>query len=226
VLDIFFSHAWVSGCYQFEYARRLGFKKEKIIFDLLSSDLKHFNMGFSQLDQKIKVKRNFVFIGRVEEVKGVKLLLEAWSSICHEIDWGLIIIGSGSNEYIFNGVHGVKLMGFLQPSDLSEILKQCHCLILPSLHEPWALVVQEAAASGLSLILSDTVGARSTFLIDNYNGFVVASGCLNSLKKAILQMALLSDNELIDFSLRSAYLSTRISPTTSAFNLLSLISRN
>ena len=35
----YFSHGWVAGIYQFEYDRKLGFEKDKIIFDLYSADI-------------------------------------------------------------------------------------------------------------------------------------------------------------------------------------------
>ena len=40
---IFFSVAWVSGLYQYEYARKLGFKKQQIIYDLYSANVDLFN---------------------------------------------------------------------------------------------------------------------------------------------------------------------------------------
>ena len=49
----FYSHAWVSGPYQFEYARRLGFDKKNIVYDLYSADLSLFNRAYNDnLDRK------------------------------------------------------------------------------------------------------------------------------------------------------------------------------
>ncbi len=44
---------------------------------------------------------------------------------------------------------------------------------LLSRHEPWGVVVNEAAASGLPLLLSDRVGAAPDLLRDGENGFLV-----------------------------------------------------
>ena len=47
---------------------------------------------------------------------------------------------------------------------------------LLSAHEPWGVVVNEAAASGLPLVLSDRVGAAADLLRDGENGMLVPYG--------------------------------------------------
>ncbi len=47
---------------------------------------------------------------------------------------------------------------------------------LLSTHEPWGVVVNEAAASGLPLVLSDRVGAAHDLLEDGRNGVLVRAG--------------------------------------------------
>ena len=47
---------------------------------------------------------------------------------------------------------------------------------LLSRHEPWGVAVNEAAASGLPLLLSDRVGAAADLLRDGENGFLVPVG--------------------------------------------------
>ena len=62
---------------------------------------------------------------------------------------------------------------------------------LLSRHEPWGVVVNEAAACGLPLVLSDRVGAAPDLLRDGENGFLVpvddapaAAGALRKLGDA------------------------------------------
>jgi len=61
------------------------------------------------------------------------------------------------------------------------------CLILPS-HGPgetWGLVVNEAMACGLSVIVSNKVGCASDLIAENKNGFVFQKGNIEILVKLI-----------------------------------------
>ncbi len=56
---------------------------------------------------------------------------------------------------------------------------------LLSLHEPWGVVVNEAAACGLPLVLSDRVGAAADLLRDGENGYLVQAGDVEAAAKAL-----------------------------------------
>jgi glycosyltransferase involved in cell wall biosynthesis len=65
---------------------------------------------------------------------------------------------------------------------------------LLSRQETWGVVVTEAAASGLPLVLSDRVGAAHDLLRDGENGFLVPADDVDAAARAI--KALASDAEL------------------------------
>ena len=99
LFSIWFTHAWVSGPRQFEYARRLGFSKNKILFDLYSADLNIFSEAYSNSKlQKNKIyPHNFIFVGRFETVKGIDTLAETWHRLgASRQDWTLTMVGNGS----------------------------------------------------------------------------------------------------------------------------------
>jgi glycosyltransferase involved in cell wall biosynthesis len=60
---------------------------------------------------------------------------------------------------------------------------------LLSEHEPWAVVVNEAAACGLPLVLSDRVGAAPDLLEDGENGYLVAAGDIAAAAVALRRLA-------------------------------------
>ena len=71
---------------------------------------------------------------------------------------------------------GVRLdvvTGGLSEDDLAQRYVDADVFALLSRHEPWGVVVNEAAASGLPLVLSDRVGAARDLLRDGDNGFLV-----------------------------------------------------
>lgn len=221
----FYSHAWVTGMYQFEYARRLGFDKNSIVYDLLSADLRLFNQAY--IDSKINKLNHyphvFLFVGRFEPVKGLDILLQAWKQLgAKRCDWELHLIGNGSLKAQLQATAGVKIKDFMQPERLMEEVAGSGCFLLPSRGEPWGVVVHEFAAAGLPLIVSDVVGAASEFLISGFNGYTFKVNDAIDLANRMHQVINMTDQELRAMAISSHTLSQRITPETSASNLLSV----
>lgn len=221
----YFSHAWVTGVYQYEYARRLGFQKQDIVFDLYSADLPSFHRSYKNRLGKnpYEYPRKFLFVGRLEHIKGLDTLFSAWKQLgLGRGDWQLHLIGSGSLKNMSSGMPGVVVKDFMQPEQLVSEITNAGCFILPSRGEPWGVVVHEFAAAGLPLILSDVVGAASAFLVPGLNGYLFKSKDADALAERMRQIIACSDEQLIAMSTASYQLSGRITPQTSAANLLSI----
>lgn len=225
----YYSHAWVSGTYQYEYASRLGFDKKNIIYDLYSADLNLYQKAYaSNLEEKkVNYPHRFLFVGRLEPIKGLDILLKAWKSIEGiRKDWELHLIGNGSLRETLQAIQGVVVKDFMQPEKLIEEVAKAGCFVLPSHGEPWGVVVHEFAAAGMPLILSDVVGAASTFLISGLNGYLFKVNNVSSLSARLQQVIETPDEKLRRMSEISHQLSNRISPQTSAANLLSILHRS
>lgn len=223
--SIFFSHAWVSGAPQFEYARRIGFKPEEIIFDLVSADVSNFS---DNLDKRLEVKKIsyphcFLFVGRFNEVKGIDVLIDAWKRLeGKREDWELVLVGNGSFMPDLSDVGQITIKDFLQPDQLIKESDSSGCFILPSNNEPWGVVVHEFASAGMPLILSNAVGSGSIFLISGLNGYSFSAGDPDDLSEKMLSIINMSDHELLIMSRKSYVLSGRITTESSVNNLLSL----
>ena len=229
IFSIFFSHAWVTGFFQFEYARRLNFKKKNIIYDFYSADTELFSKYFLKIKnlKRKKYPHRFIFIGRFEIIKGIEILLKAWESLgIDKKGWELCFIGDGKLKPMLKNTKNIIVKNFMQPNDLAKELTSGGCMILPSLREPWGVVIHECTAAGLPIIVSDTVGSASHFVIDGYNGFSFNTGNVNSLKEKMLKFIKMKDKEILSMSNNSFLLSKKISPNTSAKNLLSLIKKD
>jgi len=225
LLSRVYTHAWVCGAPQYEYAKRLSFQKRNIIMDLYSADRSVFNREKKSEIQKRKVARrkDFLFVGRLCHVKGVDILVEAWGELTNKLDWKLHIVGNGPLESSIPSSSDIVFHGFLESSELSALTQGMGCFVLPSRWEPWGVVVHEFAYAGLPLITSDIVGSSSAFLIDGFNGFVFPSDSKSSLKNTMEKIIGLSADDLMAFSTNSVKLSDRITPETSARNLLSIL---
>jgi glycosyltransferase involved in cell wall biosynthesis len=222
---LFYSHAWISGFNQFEYAKRLGFKKVDIIYDLLSADFSLFQKAFdlSHQNKTQSYPHRFLFVGRFEKIKGIDILLNAWNSIENYKGWELCLIGSGSYKINTNNYKNLIVKDFLQPDLLVKEIANCGFFILPSKFEPWGVVVHEFAAAGLPLLLTYSVGAASTFLIPGFNGYILKNNNIKDLTDILIKVINTNDIQLVQMMNNSNELSKRITPITSSHNLISIL---
>ena len=225
---LFFSHIWVAGNYQYEYATRLGFKRNAILRDLYSAEVSLFQREF--LQRKGEKSKNypyrFLYVGRIEPVKGVHLLLSAWQKFKGNRryqKWELHLIGDGSLTPLFRDIRGVFTRPFCEPNEVAREMSEAGVFLLPSLQEPWGVVLHEAVAAGLPLVASDMVGAATAFLIPGSNGFSFEAGNEESLLEALTLIAENDHEGMVRMAGRSYDLSFRITPDTSAANLLSIL---
>lgn len=58
-------------------------------------------------------------------------------------------------------------------------------LVLPSLSDPWGIVINEAMAFGLPIISTDAAGATYDLVKDGVNGFVIKAGSSDELYVAL-----------------------------------------
>ena len=81
------------------------------------------------------------------------------------------------------------LLGDVEWERIAELYVAADVFALLSEREPWAVVVNEAAACGLPLVLSDRVGAAHDLLRDGENGFLVAAGDVDAAAGALRTLA-------------------------------------
>lgn len=223
---LFFSHAWVTGPYQYEYAKRLGFTNQEIIFNCYSADLEIFNYAYeiSREKKTLKYPHRFLYAGRLESRKGVDLLIAAWEEIKElRKDWELCIAGNGSFHDSILARSDILFLEFMQPEVLINEIENIGCFILPSRFEAWGVVLHEFSAAGLPIICSDVCGAAPVFVTPGYNGFIFQSGNVNDLMSQMIRIINSNDDTLISFSENSHNQGQKISPEMSAASFVSVI---
>jgi len=103
----------------------------------------------------------------------------------------LLIVGDGSErakcEERVNaaGESSVRFLGFQNQSQLARFFDICDVFVLPSVYEPFALVVNEVMNAGKPLIVSDEVGCHPDLVTDGVNGRVFPARNVESLRAAI-----------------------------------------
>lgn len=140
-----------------------------------------------------------LFVGRLEEEKGLRVLLAAWQRAALGAGAVLAVAGEGPLEPELRG-HGARVLGRVEPEALPALYAAADVLVLPSIRtatflEPWGLVVNEAMHQGTPIIATDAVGAAAGGLVkDGRNGLVVPQGDPVALARAL--SALAADRDL------------------------------
>src|SRR5262249_45925173 len=75
--------------------------------------------------------------------------------------------------------------GFQAPERLSDYFGRCDVFILPSRHDGWGVVVNQALAAGLPIITSDAVGAGLDYVENGFNGLRVPACDVDALYPAM-----------------------------------------
>ena len=107
-------------------------------------------------------------------------------------------VGMGKRTELFlkemgNMPENVKVIPFLQKSDLEEEYRRCSLLLLPTRQECWGLVVNEAASFGTPIVSTWGSGAAMEFIGDRFPQFLAKPGDANSLLECVRQ-CLKADN--------------------------------
>lgn len=136
-----------------------------------------------------------LFAAKLIRLKRASDLIDAFSRICGRVpDSHLVIVGSGEEEdNLRRQVAGVAdgrvhFLGFLNQTDLPSIYAACDLFVLPSDNESWGLVVNEAMAAGLPVIVSDDVGAAPDLVANTGAGMVYPCGDIDALAACLETM--------------------------------------
>jgi glycosyltransferase involved in cell wall biosynthesis len=132
----------------------------------------------------------YLFVGRFIERKGIDVLLAAFRGVDRGELW---LAGDGPlRSYVegeANGDPRIRLLGYANEESLPDLYREADVLMVPSLFEPWGLVVHEGLAYGLPVIATDQVAAADDLIDSGVNGYVVPAGSREALAEAMGSVA-------------------------------------
>ena len=190
-----------AGKRQAEYFRYYGVPDDRIVpvhmtvdvTDIMSrSDAARAN-GRAALRASFGLPENavvFIYVGRLEARKGLTTLLAAFSRL-HDARANavLLIVGTGSEQPRVEAATrvnaAVRYAGRLDHDAVINAYASADVAVLPSIVEPWGLVVNEAMAAGLPVIVSDRAGCVDDLVTPGETGIVVAAGAMEPLHDAM-----------------------------------------
>ena len=142
-------------------------------------------------------KKAVLYLGRLEEEKGVDYLIRAFARL-NSHDVVLLLVGDGSMRENLEALvleHGIqkriRFVGYVPPEEALTYYAIADLFVLPSVtmptgREPWGLVVNEAMNQGLPVVATEAVGAAAGGLVQSgVNGFIVPERDPIALAEAI-----------------------------------------
>jgi 1,2-diacylglycerol 3-alpha-glucosyltransferase len=176
-----FDAAFVGGPSHRDYLVDLGMPPEKISLGYNAVDNDYF-AGRAKFWLQSPIGRSglpeapyFLTVCRFAPEKNLVRLIRAFARYREQCDpltaWDLVLCGDGPQAADVHDEIGrtgfesvIHRPGFLQADSLSRYYAHAAAFVLPSLSEPWGLVVNEAAASGLPLLVSSRAGCAATLV--------------------------------------------------------------
>jgi glycosyltransferase involved in cell wall biosynthesis len=198
------SAAMVTGTLARRYVESFGIPGEAIFVVANTPDIAYFTAEAERLAPErdrirrglsIAGKKAILFVGRLLDEKGLAVLFEAYEMAgAKRGDLALLVVGDGVRRPRYEqivrekGLRDVHFLGFKAQGELPEIYSAADVFVLPSLVEPWGVVVNEAMACGLPVIVSDQVGASADLVEEGGNGFIVPAGAAEPLADRMLEV--------------------------------------
>jgi glycosyltransferase involved in cell wall biosynthesis len=179
-------------------SERIFIAKHAVDNEIYSRSVLEKEKNVLRRELKIKLEQKILlYLGRLEKIKGLSYLLEAFSLLKRN-DSVLVIAGMGS-ELIYlqklakeKGIDEfVRFVGYLPPEETVVYYASAWVCILPSItlasgKETWGLVVNESFNQGVPVIVTNAVGAAAGGMVKNgINGFTIKEKDSVSLYKAL-----------------------------------------
>jgi glycosyltransferase involved in cell wall biosynthesis len=195
----------VSGKSSSKYLVDLGMAEEKIFTAPDAVDVALFSEsadaarhgGIPDCNGRPLPSRYFLYVGRLVEAKGVFDLLEAYAQLDPEVrsQIGLVFAGDGiEHEALVERASRIspgtiQFLGFVHREQLPELYALADGFVFPTHSDPWGLVVNEAMACSLPIIVTNVAGCALDLVQDGWNGFVVPPRDPSRLAAAMAQLA-------------------------------------
>lgn len=148
--------------------------------------------GFT-IKRRREETRTFLYAGTLSELKGVRLLIQAFQRIPGNA--ALLICGGGDSAYVRSLMRTarndlrIRFCGEIPADEMSEIYQKVDCVVVPSIwYETYNFVLREALACGCIGVAAN-LGAMPEVIEEGQNGFIFEAGDVGSLYAALCKAA-------------------------------------
>jgi 1,2-diacylglycerol 3-alpha-glucosyltransferase len=219
-----YNAAFVGGTSSSRYIQTLGIPPERVVdgYDvidvtLFASRAAECRGRVEELRQKWGLPGNyFLVVARLIPEKNLPGLLAAYAQYFTRLEskdepWHLVLCGSGPEEQALRAMladfpepvrAGVHLPGYVRQPEVIDFFAAAGCLVLPSLSESWGLVVNEALACSLPVLVSSRVGCACDLVQEGSNGWTFDPQDRDTLAGLLARMAALDPGKRAEMGRR------------------------
>ena len=164
----------------------------------------NFVNDISKIERSV-IDKTFVFAGRLDENKGIKLLLERWKTLPE--DYCLHIYGNGNLEdevrKISNKEKNIVYLGFKPQTVIFSDISHAIALAFPSTwYEGFPMIIAESMALGCPILATD-IGNQADILKESKGGVLFNPKSVESFNSAIEKI--ISENEKLSRNAQNYY---------------------
>ena len=200
-----YSAAFVAGSQSLHYLLQLGIPRNSIYkpWDVVDNKLIAHCVAETRPSSLINTARPFLCVGRFISEKNHALLLKAFA--CYQLQGGkrsLLLVGHGPLKESIRKECAqlphpsqVKMIPFVDFEQLAAHYGHAHSLVLASRKDTWGLVVNEAMAAGLPVIVSSACGCVDDLIEHTVTGWRFSSSGYVDLASCLFQADIQSVDE-------------------------------
>jgi glycosyltransferase involved in cell wall biosynthesis len=194
-----------AGSRQAAYLRHYRVQEHRIRTAQMTVDVRNMLSYSASLQPEVKVnvlrrygipehRVRLLYVGRLQAEKGLHDLVRAFEKLRdHSHDVSLLIAGDGDLrtwvEQRASRKQNIYYLGRLAGENLWDTFSVSDIFVLPSHFENWGLVVNEAMACGLPVIVTDRVGCSDDLVRSGVTGLIVPAQSPESLFSAMKMLA-------------------------------------
>jgi glycosyltransferase involved in cell wall biosynthesis len=189
--------ALTTGTFNRDFYLAMGLQPQRLHDSIMPVDLELYSRAANQR-VKFHSTLRIGFAGKLIPRKGCDELLASLALLPAAMQWCCVIVGDGAERARLEGLAEllgiaarVEFAGFKNQSEMPEALAGLDVLVVPSSIEPRGLIVTEALAAGVPVIVSDAtaVWGDGDLVEDGRSGLVYPSGSPLALARALERLA-------------------------------------
>jgi glycosyltransferase involved in cell wall biosynthesis len=229
--------ALVGGAWHREYLIELGMGPESIFCGYDVVDNRHFAAGSEGVRGEPQKHRSelrlpeeyFLACARFEPKKNFRRIIEAYASYARDLSsvaWRLVIAGDGPSRSELNGLtqsigvaDRVVFVGLRTYEELPQIYGLARVFLHASTTEQWGLVVNEAMAAGLPVLVSGRCGCAPDLVQNGRNGYTFDPYDTDELARLMSRISSMTDAKRSAMGQASREIISRWTPETFADGL-------
>jgi glycosyltransferase involved in cell wall biosynthesis len=154
----------------------------------------------------------FVSVGRLNRVKGWRLILDAFSRVLAQIpEAQLLFVGDGEDRSAMERAiaeaglgAAVAITGAVDAKTVALYLNASNVFICGSWYEGWSYAFVEALSCGIPIVSTDVSGA-SSMIVNGRNGFIVQRRDPSAFANAMLDALALENAKIVSLQIAEQY---------------------